>query len=343
MSTFASHRRLPNADLSLPAFGLGCAPLGGLHKPMPAGDAKDLIEAAFEAGVTFFDTAPYYGYTTSERRLGAALAEHDRESFVLSTKVGRRLVPTAGVSRVAGGWHEAGPFRPVFDYTYDGVMRSFEDSLQRLGLERVDILLVHDIGRLTHGDDNAIYWNQLTEGGGWRALASLKSQGLARAIGIGVNECEVVHDCLDATQPDCVMLAGRYTLLDHAGAIPLMDRCAQRGVAVLAAGPFNSGVLAGGATFDYRPTPQHVLARVDALRKACEQADVPLRAAALQFPLAHPATFCCVAGAHSRAELAGNASDLQARIPDSFWQALRAQGLVDERAPLPRSGVGRMS
>jgi D-threo-aldose 1-dehydrogenase len=336
-------RRLPRSDLSLPAFGLGCAPLGGLHRPMPAGDAKDLIDAAFDSGVTFFDTAPYYGYTTSERRLGAALAERDRTSFLLSTKVGRRLVPAVGVSRVTDGWHEAGPFRPVFDYTHDGILRSFEDSLQRLGLDRVDVLLVHDIGQLTHGTHNAVHWDQLTEGGGWQALASLKSQGLARAIGIGVNECEVVFDCMEEADLDCVMLAGRYTLLDHAGAIPLMERCAQRGVAVLAAGPFNSGVLAGGATFDYRPVPEPVRRKVEALRSACEQAGVSLRAAALQFPLAHPATFCCVAGAHARGELLGNVADLGAQIPPAFWEKLRADGLVDERAPLPLSGVARMS
>jgi D-threo-aldose 1-dehydrogenase len=336
-------RRLPRADLSLPPLGLGCAPLGGLHRPMPASDAAELIDAAFASGVTFFDTAPYYGYTTSERRLGAALAQRDRTSFRLSTKVGRRLVPTIGVSRVADGWHEAGPFLPVFDYTHDGIVRSFEDSLQRLGLERVDVLLVHDIGRLTHGDQHAAYWNQLTQGGGWRALDSLKAQGLTRAIGIGVNECEVVDACLQEVDLDCVMLAGRYTLLDHTGAIPLMERCAERGVAVLAAGPFNSGVLAGGATFDYRVAPEHVVRKVQALRRVCEESGVSLRAAALQFPLAHPATLCCVAGAHASGELVSNVADLNAHIPDSFWQALRAQGLVDERAPLPPSGVARMS
>jgi D-threo-aldose 1-dehydrogenase len=231
----------------------------------------------------------------------------------------------------------------VFDYTRDGILRSFEDSLQRLGLEHVDVLLVHDIGRLTHGTRNAGYWDQLTTGGGWEALASLKAQGLARAIGVGVNECEAVDACMEATDLDCVMLAGRYTLLDHAGAIPLMDRCAQRGVAVLAAGPFNSGVLAGGTTFDYGPVPDDVVRRVDALRRACERSGVSLRAAALQFPFAHPATFSCVAGAHSRGELVANVADLQAHIPGSFWQALRAEGLIDERAPLPPSGVARMS
>jgi D-threo-aldose 1-dehydrogenase len=336
MRAFAS-RRPPRPGLSLPAFGLGCAPLGGLHRPMPERDARELIDAAFDAGVNFFDTAPYYCYTTSERRLGAALAERDRTSFVLSTKVGRRLVPAVGVSRVADGWHEAGPFRPVFDYTHDGILRSFEDSLQRLGLDHVDVLLVHDIGQLTHGPLHADYWKQLTEGGGWRALASLKAQGRTRAIGVGVNECEVVDVCLQEADLDCVMLAGRYTLLDHAGAIGLMDRCAQQQVAVLAAGPFNSGVLAGGTTFDYRPIPQHVARKVDALRHACEQSGVSLRAAALQFPLAHPATACCVAGAHSSGELAGNIAELDAHIPRSFWEALRAEGLVDERAPLPHS------
>jgi D-threo-aldose 1-dehydrogenase len=336
-------RRLPRSNLSLPAFGLGCSPLGGLYRPMPASAAADLIEAAFESGVTFFDTAPFYGYTTSERRLGAALAERGRTSFVLSTKVGRRLVPSADVSKVVDGWHEAGPFRPVFDYTREGILRSFEDSLERLGLEHVDVLLVHDIGRLTHESRNAAHWEQLTDGGGWSALASLKAQGLARAIGVGVNECEAASGCLDETDLDCVMLAGRYTLLDHAGAIDLMDRCAARRVAVLTAGPFNSGVLAGGKTFDYGPAPEHVIRKVEALRRACERAGVSLCAAALQFPLGHPATVCCVAGAHSRGELVANVAELNTQIPEGFWQALRAEGLIDERAPLPPSGVARMN
>jgi D-threo-aldose 1-dehydrogenase len=332
-------RRLPRVDLRVPVFGLGCAQLGGLFKAMPAPQAAELVQAAWEEGVRFFDTAPYYGYTLSERRLGAALAQHPRTHYLLSTKVGRVMEPDTGVQPGDDGFADPLPFRPRYDYSHDGVMRSFEDSLQRLGVAQVDILFVHDIGRVTHGEHHAHHWQQLTRGGGFRALETLRREGRVRAVGLGVNEWQVVHEALQEFDLDLSMLAGRYTLLEQESLSPLLDQSVRRGHAIVVAGPFNSGVLAGGSTFNYARAPEPVLQRVRALEAVCREFDVPLPAAALQFPLAHPAVVTCMAGAHDAAQLRQNIAWLQQPLPDELWLALRERGLVDERAPLPLRGA----
>ncbi|MBX3604875.1 MAG: aldo/keto reductase [Piscinibacter sp.] len=328
-------RPLPRAQLTLPVFGLGCAQVGGLFQPMSDAEAAALFEAAWARGLRLFDTAPYYGYTRSERRTGAALASRPRAEFLLSTKVGRLMRPDAGVRPGDDGWADPLPFRPHYDYSHDGVLRSFEDSLQRLGLARIDLLHVHDIGRRTHGERHAWHWDQLTRGGGLRALERLRREGLVAAVGFGVNEWQVAQAGLEVFDLDCVMLAGRYTLLEQGALSPFLDDCLRRGTAVIAAGPFNSGVLAGAASFDYAPVPADVVRRVQALQAVCAEFDVALPAAALQFPLAHPAVVSCVAGAHSPQQLAQNATWFEAAIPPPFWHALQARGLVDPRAPLP--------
>lgn len=332
-------RPLRAAGLRLPVFGLGCSGLGGLHRSMTPEDCNALVAGALDAGVRFFDTAPYYGHTASERRLGAALSSHDRDDLVLSTKVGRLLLPDVAASRTAGGWSDAAPFRVHFDYSGDGILRSVDESLQRLGVARLDLVLVHDIGRATHGQAHPRHWDALTRGGGFKALQSLRRQGVARAIGLGVNEWEVARDSLDHADLDCTMLAGRYTLLDHVGALDFMDACARRDHAIIAAAPFNSGVLAGGTHFDYRQVDPATASRVDRLRQACARHDVPLAAAALQFPLLHPAVAACVAGAHSAAELAANIRHLERPIPGEFWEALRDEGSIDARVPLPMTNM----
>jgi D-threo-aldose 1-dehydrogenase len=328
-------RRLPRVGLSVPVFGLGCAQLGGLFQPSTAAQAAELVPAAWDAGVRFFDTAPYYGYTLSERRLGAQLAELPRDAFILSTKAGRLMRPDASVRPGDDGFANPLPFKPAYDYSFDGVMRSFEDSLQRLGLARIDILFIHDIGRVTHGERHAHYWQQLTQGGGFRALAELRGDGRVRAVGLGVNEWQAVHEAMQEFDPDISMLAGRYTLLEQASLSPLLDACVQSGHAIVVAGPFNSGVLAGSNTFNYGEAPPEVVQRVQALQAVCREFDVPLPAAALQFPLAHPAVVSCMAGAHNAAQLQQNIALLQMSLPAAFWLALRDRGLVDERAPLP--------
>ena len=323
--------------LRLTRFGLGCAPLAGLYEPASDAEAAAVLQAAWDAGLRYFDTAPYYGYTQSEHRVGRFLRDKPRESFVISTKVGRLMQADADVPAMESGWANPLPFRPRFDYSHDGVMRSFEHSLQRLGLARVDVLLVHDIGRCTHGDAHATHWQALTRGGGFRALETLRREGRIAAFGLGVNEAAVVQDSLQEVPLDCVLLAGRYTLLEQ-GALPLLDECARRGTAVVVGGPFNSGLLAGNGRFDYTDAPAPLLARAEALRSTCAEFGVPLQAAALQFPLAHPAVACCVAGMRGPEQVAQNVAWFEQPIPAGLWAALRARGLVAEAAPCPGAG-----
>lgn len=316
-------------------LGLGCAQLGGLYEPMAERDAHALVDAAWDLGIRYFDTAPYYGFTLSEHRLGAALRDRPRDAYVISTKVGRLMWPDPSVAPGECGWATPLPFRPHYDYTYDGVMRSHDDSLQRLGLERVDILYVHDIGRVTHGAKHGHYWTQLTAGGGLRALEQLRAVGAIRAFGLGVNEWEVVADALDVCALDCVLLAGRYTLLEQASLAPLMDRCARAGTAVVIGGPFNSGILAGTNKFNYEDAPGAVVERVRAIAAVCRAFDVPLQAAALQFPMAHPAAVSCIPGAQNIDQLRRNAHWFSQPLPPGLWTALRDAGLLDPAAPVP--------
>lgn len=328
-------RRLPHGGLPVTALGLGCAQLGGLYDPMMESDALALVDAAWDLGIRYFDTAPYYGFTLSEHRLGAALRARPRDAYVISTKVGRLMRPDPGVRPGECGWAAPLPFRPHYDYTYDAVLRSHEDSLQRLGMDRVDILYVHDIGRVTHGDQHAHYWHQLTEGGGFRALERLRAEGAIKAFGLGVNEWEVVADALNVCALDCVLLAGRYTLLEQASLAPLMDRCARAGTGVVIGGPFNSGILAGTNKFNYEDAPRAVVERVQALAAVCREFDVPLQAAALQFPMAHPAVVSCIPGAQHPAQLRQNAAWFGQPLPAGLWDALRRAGLLDAAAPVP--------
>ena len=331
----SDRRTLPRGGLSVPVFGLGGAQLGGLYRAMSDDDASALLDGAWDLGVRHFDTAPYYGYTRSEHRLGAALAQRPRGEFVLSTKVGRLMRPATASSPGDDAWVDPLPFRPHYDYTHDGVMRSLDESLQRLGVTQVDMLYVHDIGTATHNELHGLYWQQLTDGGGFRALESLRRSGVARAVGLGVNEWQAVHASMREFDLDCAMLAGRYTLLEQESLAPLLDDCLARGTAIVVAGPFNSGVLAGGSTFNYATASPAVLERVRGLQAVCAEFDVPLPAAALQFPLAHPAVVSCVAGAHSETELRQVSAWLETPIPQRFWRALNQRGLIDGRAPLP--------
>jgi D-threo-aldose 1-dehydrogenase len=328
-------RTLGRSGVTLTGMGLGCAQLGGLYQAMSEADARSVVDAAWELGIRYFDTAPYYGYTLSERRLGAALRQRVRAGYVVSTKAGRLMLPDSSVQPGENGWAQPLPFRPHYDYTYDGILRSHEDSLQRLGLDRIDILYVHDIGRATHGERHAHYWEQLTKGGGFRALVQLRAEGAVRAIGLGVNEWEVVADTIDVCDIDCALLAGRYTLLEQQARVPLLDLCARRGIGVVIGGPFNSGILAGARKFNYEDAPAHIIARVEALTAVCRHHGVPLQAAALQFPMAHPAVVSCVAGAHSAEQLRQNAAWFAQPVPAALWQELAHLGLIDPHAPVP--------
>ncbi len=326
---------LPRSGLVLTRLGMGCAQLGGLYHETTETAARAAVDGAWDLGLRYFDTAPYYGFTLSEHRLGAALRERPRDRYVISTKAGRLMRPDARVLPGECGWARPLPFRPQYDYTYEGILRSHDDSLQRLGTERIDILFMHDIGVDNHGEANARYWEQLTSGGGFRALASLRSDGQVSAIGLGVNECAVVHAAMQECDIDCTLLAGRYTLLEQGG-LALLDECARNGNAIVIGGPFNSGILAGTRKFNYDDAPPGVIARAEQLAALCYEYEVALPAAALQFPMAHAAVAACIPGAHDVAQMRQNAAWFEQAIPPELWGALKQHGLLAADAPTPR-------
>ena len=330
--------QLPRGGLSLTALGMGCAVIGGLYRPTSEADARATVDQAWELGLRFFDTAPYYGFTLSEHRLGAALRERPRDEYVIATKVGRLMQADASVQLGESGWAAPLPFRPVYDYRYDAIMRSHEDSLQRLGTSRIDILFVHDIGRMTHGDMHQHYWQQLTEGGGFKALDELRRDGRISAIGLGVNEWEVAYDAMQEIALDCTLLAGRYTLLEQHSLTPFLDACVRDRTAIVIGGPFNSGILAGQRKFNYEDAPEEIVRRVEQLESVCNEFAVPLPAAALQFPMAHPAVVSCIPGVRDVTQLSKTAAWFDMPIPDALWSTLQSRGLIDERAPVPSGG-----
>ncbi|WP_345815587.1 aldo/keto reductase [Paraburkholderia sp. PREW-6R] len=332
-------REIGRTGLKVTGLGLGTAPLGGLYRDLSDEEAHATVAAAWNAGVRYFDTAPHYGNTKAEHRLGDVLRRYPRADYVLSTKVGRRFVPRTTPLDDREGWQNPLPFEAIYDYTHDGILRSFEDSQQRLGIVQIDILLVHDIGRVTHGEHNGHYWQQLTEGGGFRALDRLRATGAVKAVGLGVNEGAVILDALAEFDIDCALLAGRYTLLEQTTLEDLLPACEQRGVSILLGGAFNSGILARGVEgdlkFNYGDAPREVIERVARLEAVCRSFGVPLAAAALQFPYAHPAVATVLTGARSADELRENAASFEQPIPAGLWSALREQGLLDPRAPAP--------
>lgn len=341
-------RALPRTGQRLTLLGLGCAPLGNLFNSISDAEAQATVDAAWAAGLRYFDTAPYYGYTYSEHRLGQALRHRTREDYCLSTKVGRLLKPrsqrgvAAGKSIPGDAWVNPLPFEPHFDYTAGGVRRSIEDSLQRLGVAHIDLALVHDIGTATHADLQSHYWQQLTAEGGLRALEDMRSEGMIGAIGLGVNEWQIVLDTLEHVDLDCTLLAGRYTLLEQGALRPFLDVVLQRQVGIIIGGPFNSGILATGpgrdARFNYEAAPADVVARVEQLQKVCSKHGVPLAAVALQFPLAHPAVVSCIPGARSADELDEVVRWFEIPVPPELWVTLQQQGLLLDGTPLPRTG-----
>lgn len=292
--------------IGLGPLGLGTAPLGGLYEAVDDETAEAVVERAWELGVRFFDTAPLYGSGLAERRLGAVLQGKPQDSFVVSTKVGRLLRP--GKS----DWPGAPPLEAHFDFSYDGALRSLEASLERLGLDRVDVALVHD------PDDH--YEAALT--GAFRALERLRDEGAVRAIGVGMNQAEMLCRFAREADPNCFLVAGRYTVLDRTAAAELLPLCEERGIAVIAGGVFNSGILAGGGTFDYQSAGPDVVARVEHLRSVCGRFDVPLAAAAVQFPRRHPAVSSVLIGCRSTAELEEDVRLLELELPAELWERL---------------------
>ncbi|GAA0841106.1 aldo/keto reductase [Streptosporangium amethystogenes subsp. fukuiense] len=303
-------------------YGFGAAPIGNLFSEVGEDVARAAVDAAYEAGIRLFDTAPHYGLGLSERRLGAALADRPRDSYTLSTKVGRLLVPAEGpFGRDEQGFDVPADLRRVWDFSRDGVRRSLEESLARLGLDAVDIVLIHD------PDD---HWEQAV-GEAYPALAELRDQGVVKAIGVGMNQAGMLARFVRETGVDMVMLAGRYTLLDQSGADELLPLCAGRGVSVLAAGVFNSGLLAThdpSGTYDYAPAPGPLLERARRIAAVCDRHGVTLPQAALAFPLRHPAVATVVVGARSATEVTRNAALTACPVPEELWADLAAEGLI---------------
>ena len=323
-------RRIGRTALEVTALGLGCATLGGSRIEVGRREAEAIVRAAWGAGVRYIDTAPYYGFGQAERCVGDATRDVPRDEWVLSTKVGRLLRPNRSPEH-----RGPMPFAAVYDYSYDGIMRSFEDSFQRLGLARIDILYVHDIGAYQHGVEATAALMKTLRESGCRALESLRRSGEVSAIGIGVNEREVLLEALEWGAWDAFLLAGRYTLLEQAPLDDLLPKCVVAGTSIIVGGPLNSGILAGRETWNYRPAPPEVIERVKAITAICDSYQVPLAAAALQFPLAHPAVAAIIPGPRNAEEFRTNLGLLRHPIPGALWTDLRQAGLLHPDAPVP--------
>jgi len=335
-------RELGATGLKVTELGFGTAPLGNLFRPLPDAVARDTLAAAQQAGFGYYDTAPFYGFGLSERRLGDSLRA--RKDIVLSTKVGRLLKPVPGPvdeTQLRHGYATPMPFEPVFDYSYDAVMRSYEASLHRLGLSRIGILYIHDIGRMTHGDENTARMTELTKGGGLKALEDLRASKAISGFGMGVNEVPVCLEVMDHARLDVILLAGRYTLLEQTPLDDLFPRCQAAGTAIVVGGPYNSGILAIGTKtsaplyYNYEPAPADVIDKVRKIEALCGRHDVPLAAAALQFPLAHPLVASVIPGLDSPERVTQTVALYGHKIPAALWQELRQENLLRTDAPVP--------
>ena len=322
-------------ELDLPKIGFGGAPIGGLLNSVDDKEAVETVKIAIKSGIRYFDTAPFYGFGLSEHRLGEVL--RDSRDVILSSKVGRLLKPGLPEKPASYGWPRPLPFHPVFDYGYDAVMRSYEDSLQRLGRDKIDILFLHDIGSFTHS--NSSKERQYFEdamAGGYKALDELRQSGDVKAIGIGVNEIDVSLRALDHGKWDIFLLAGRYTLLEQRSALQeLFPKCASKAVKIIVGGPFNSGILVGGKTWNYENAPKEVIDKARKIAKVCKSHSVPMPAAALRFPLAHPIVKSVIPGCRNPQEFKQLMEWWNTKIPTELWSDLKNQGLIDQIAPVP--------
>jgi D-threo-aldose 1-dehydrogenase len=325
--------QIGRTDLRVSCLGFGGVPLGGLYKDVSEDEACATVRRALDLGINYFDTAPIYGFGKSETRLGRELARCSRDSIVVATKVGYTLVPDDGGrdEKVFHRFENVPPMRPVFDYSYDGIMRTLEGSLQRLNLGHVDIVNIHD------PDD---HWEEAI-GIVYPALHKLRSDGVVRAIGVGMNQAEMLARFAREGDFDCLLVAGRYTLIDHTGLRELLPICERKHISVIIGGPYNSGILASGArsgaTYNYLDASPAVMETVAAIETVCDRHNVPLQAAALQFPMAHPAVTAIIPGARSAAEVTQNVGLMSLPIPDGFWDELQHLNLLPPEAPVPRS------
>ncbi|MBX9946252.1 MAG: aldo/keto reductase [Reyranella sp.] len=340
--TTLKRRKVGKTKLDVTELGLGGAPMGGFRATIPDAEAVKLTDDGYDAGIRFFDTSPFYGYGRSELRMGAALREKPRDSFVLSTKIGRLLHVRRPGEALPPEFRENGlpGFVPRFDYTYDGVMRSLEHSHLRLGLDRIDIALIHDVDFWTIKDRAVLDERFRTAmDGGFRALDELRKAGIVGAIGVGINEADTSTRFIKAGDFDCMLLAGRYTLLEQGALTEFLPECQKRGVSVILGGPYNSGILTGnvkaGATHDYVAAPAPLVEKAQRIEAICQRHGVPLGAAALQFPLFHSAVCSVIPGALSTAEVKQNVTFMGVRIPVELWSELKREKLLDPAAPTP--------
>jgi D-threo-aldose 1-dehydrogenase len=331
-------RKFGRTNLEVTAFSFGTAPVGNFLRPISETESDAMFQASWDSGIRYYDTAPYYGNGLSELRTGQNLRWKPRDEFVLSSKVGRILRPTRRSDISFAPWVDAAPFTPSFDYTYDGTMRAFEDSLQRMALERMDICFIHDIDAFSRGADQPAVFAEAMDGC-WRALEKLRDDGVVKAIGVGVNEWQVCHEALKLRDFDCFLLAGRYTLLEQDALDEFLPLCEKRGAAVVVGGGFNSGILATGAKpgakYNYSPAPADIMQKVAKIEKVCADYRVPLAAAALQFVVAHPAIPSFIAGTRTVGQLKQNLDWFDLPIPSAFWAELKKTGLLREDAPTP--------
>jgi D-threo-aldose 1-dehydrogenase len=333
-----STRKLGTSPLNITILGLGGVPLGDNYAPLTEAQAEATIATAYDSGIRYFDTAPLYGQGQSEHRFGRILRRRPEHDFVLSTKIGRYLVPEFA-DKVDHRWFKGGlNFRPIDDYSYDGAMRSIDQSFQRLGLNRIDILLIHDVDVWTFGEAYERRFHEAMTGA-YRAIESLRSQGVIKAIGVGVNEIEPCIRFAEEGDFDCLMLAGRYTLLEQGALDKLLPLVERKGIGILVAGPYNSGILATGAVpgakYNYREPPPEIMKKVARIEVVCRRYNVPLASCALQFPLGHRSISAMVPGAVTPEEIRQNVSLMSARIPVDLWSELKHEGLLRSDAPVP--------
>ena len=330
------------ADLPFTELGFGGAPLGNLYRPMTEKEARAMLDTVWATGCRYFDTAPLYGLGLSESRLNGFLRAKPRHAFLISTKVGRLLDLCSPRERSRpNAFFETPSRRERFDYSYDGVMRSLEFSLERLGLDSIDIVFAHDVDLTTHDHKDAVDWH-LAEfmKGGYRALDELRAAGAIKAIGAGVNEWEAAEAFARAGDFDVFMLAGRYTLLEQDALTSFLPLCHEKGIGVVIGGPFNSGILATGpranAHYNYRPAPDDVKERVRRIQQICKAFKVRLPEAALHFPFGHPAVVSVAPGVSRASEAKRNAAMMAKKLPAGLWRALKAEKLIREDAPTPK-------
>lgn len=338
-ATAASGRRALGASgLRLTPLTLGAAPLGNFYRVMTSSQANAIIDTAWDLGVRTFDTAPMYGFGLGEHRLGSALDGRPADERIISTKVGRLMRPSATKGRDTGLWIDPAPFEPHYDYSYDGVMRSVEDSMCRLLVDRLEIALIHDIDVAHHGDDQPARFKEAIEGA-HRALVDLKTAGVVQAIGVGVNETAVCTEFMKHADVDCFLVAGRYTLLEQASLDDFLPTCLDRSVGVILGGVFNSGILAQGpvrgARFNFVQAPDELVQRTQEIYAICARHDVSPRAVALQFAAAHPAVTSLCVGVSNPDQLRSNVDLMAVDIPADLWAELEHAGHLRPDAPRP--------